>query len=233
MPGTSPATVVSDVRLSTPNVALGPWRSIPIDLTTAKTNANPPAILTGLTTPAATLASNSFSLKYTSSLTGTTAFLLTTTLPHDAQDFDTASASPYTRGAMVKLVGKARVANAAETAIPAATIYAQGVGTYDNSSDTTASTKALSAAFTGTFRRIDRATSRVVSTTAMSQAANAVDFFELDFSDALDSGSLRIQPGDTLTILVALSGTSVGNFDFLGLELWYRTNLDVTNRKLR
>lgn len=235
MSGTSPATIVSDMNLATPNVAKGPWRFIPIPLTHLRTSANPPAILTGATTPPIVFSSNT---EYVT-LTSTTGCIADITIPWDAQDFDTASASPYTRGVELMLVGRARIVNAAETAILTGVAYAQGGGTYASSSATLGSTKALSASFTGAFKVLDINTptagklARVVSTTAFSQLANAVDTFAIDFSDALDSGNLRIQPGDGVVFTIAADSSSVGNINILSLGLAYRTNLAFTNRALR
>lgn len=235
MSGTSPATLVTDMNKATPNAGKGPWRFIPIPLTHLRTAANPPALLTGATTPPILYSGNQLAVR----ITGTTATLIDITIPWDAQDVDTAPASPYTRGVEFMLIGTARIANAAETAILAASAFAQTFGTYSDSSDTTASTKALTAAVTAAFKRIDlsspKPTSRVrtVSTTAFSQAANAVDLFLLDFSDDLDSGNLRVQPGDALTIELAADGATAGNVDLLSLGLAYRSNLAFTNQALR
>lgn len=235
MSGSSPATLVADLNSSSPNNGKGPWRFIPIPLTSLRTAADPPAILTGATTNVISYASGALKVL----MPDTTANLIDLTMPWDAQSMDPASASPYTKGVEWMLVGSARIANAAETAIMAATAYAQTHGTYSDASDTTASTKALSAAFTGAFKRFDITSPtplqrvRVASTTAFSQAANAVDVFAVDFSDALDSGNLRFQPGDAMTILLALSGTAVGNVHLLSLGMAYRSNIAFTNRALR
>lgn len=235
MPGAASADLVKDVNECTPNVARGAWRFIPIPLTHFRTSANPPAILTGATTPPIVYSSNTAYV----TLTSTTGFIVDTTIPWDAQNFDTASSSPYTRGVELILVGRARIVNAAETAILTGTAYAQGGGTYSTSSSTAGSTKALSASFTGAFKVLDintptaLASARVVSTTAFSQLANAVDTFAIDFSDAMDSGNLRIQPGDAVVFTVAANGASVGNINLLSLSLAYRSNLAATNRALR
>lgn len=234
MSGTSPATLVTDVLNTTVNAGRGHWRSIPIPLTHLRTAANPPALLTGATTPPIVYTSKQLVVR----VTNTTAVLIDTTIPWDAQTQDAASASPYTRGVEFMLVGSARIANAAETAILAASAYAQTRGTYSDSSDSTASTKAITAAITGAFKRLDIDTvgvnrrARTVSSTAFSQAANAVDLFCLDFSDDLDSGNLRAQPGDGLTIELAADGASAGNIDILSLSLLYRSNLRPTNGAL-
>lgn len=203
----------------------GFWTDLGISLDQLRTNADPPAVLTGATTP---LASNSAGTRVVRwATTTTTGFSVSVPLPRNyALGIVPAAAAP---AAGNKITGALRLHLLMRSAVAAVTIGGTTRCDIYARNGYTGLVKTLKGPFTP--RTSSGGLSGTAGTVTLTDNPTNPEEVILDFTGALDSNNDRIEPGDNLLLLIGLNahGNS-GNVDLHGVRIAYRANAAFTRR---
>lgn len=221
--GASPNTINRTFRQTVTD--RGFYKCAPIEISLARTDANPPALLTGATTPKHVNTGGVNTIQWAGA-TATASIIVPFTLPWDYAQGITSSGKPVhgslRLGMLIKRTG---------TNVDSDGIYFGATLNAINPFDTT------KVAYDGTalanFTRYNSSgaeqSTATVALTGGLTAVSPYDRCEIDFTEIFGASNAYIKPGAALSFSIAGSTTGSDQFDMTGLYVAYRANAGMTS----
>jgi len=225
MGGTSAQTINRTIRETVTD--RGFFKTVPLELSLARTDANPPALLTGATTPKHVNTGGVNTIQWAGA-SATASIVVPFSLPWDYA-FGITSANKPVHGSLILGMLIKRTGTNADSD----TIYFGATLNVINPYDTTK--VAYDGTGTATFTKYTSAGVKVPGTagivlTGGLTAVSPYERCEIDFTEIFGASNAVIKPGAALSFSIAGSATGSDQFDVTGLYVSYRANAGETSR---